>query len=261
MGMVAAVIAMGMAAQPDGPADAEPPPPDRTGLRDITPERARHRLSRMRDRIDEAIAALDEGQPTHEVLRGVLQDHERMSRMGEPRRVTAREPSGELEPLSEEDAAALVKEHLPDLHARLTGSDAALPGLRSVAMQRIANRVRGVLGETEEDPELRVLKLAELRAGADVFDAVRRYREASQAGEDARATARDELVAVIGAQFDARQAVAQAELDRLEQRVERMRADIVRMDARRAEEIDRMLDRVERSPERRQGERRRRGGS
>ncbi|MEQ8770587.1 MAG: hypothetical protein RIB60_08770 [Phycisphaerales bacterium] len=221
-------------------------------MRDISPERVRYRLTRMRDRIDEAIAALDDGQPVHEVLRGVMQDHERLARVGEPRREAGRERPVDDEPIDVEMAEALVAKHLPELHARLTDPDAAMPGLRSAAMQRIASRVRHVLAETEDDPELRVLKLTELQAGADVFDAVRRYREASRLGDSARTSAREALVAVIGAQFDARHAVARAELERLERRVDRMRADIERMDERRSAEIERMLERVDRAPERRE---------
>jgi len=229
-------------------------------VRDASPERVRGRLTRMRDRIDEAIAAIDDGQPVREVLRAVLQDHERLVRMGEPRRSMNRERPDETEPIDEAAAVALVAEHLPELHERLNDPGAALSAVRTAAMHRIGHRIQGVLAETEGDGELRALKLNELQAGADVFDAVRRYREASREGDSARAAARGSLVDVLGAQFDARHAVARAELDRLEQRVERMRSDINRMDGRRSAEVERMLERVERPPERREGERRDRRG-
>lgn len=262
-GVVLLALSAGMSAPPAGVSDVSMHQPGTLGNsdhREISVDRVRGRLVALRDDADRALAELDNGRPARDVLRSFAREHEWLARFSDARRPSGFGAPSDPTPLNDEGARSLVKEHLPDLYERLSNPNAAFPGVRSSAMDRIANRVQRVLADSEGDAELRDLMLAELRAGAEVFDAVRGIREASRLDEAAQTDARSYLESAVGIQLDARYAVARAELARLERRVNHMRDDIDRMDSRRGEEIQRMLERVGRSPERRPGDRRERGG-
>ncbi|GJM18460.1 MAG: hypothetical protein DHS20C14_06730 [Phycisphaeraceae bacterium] len=107
-----------------------------------------------------------------------------------------------------------------------------------------------MIDETEGDPELRELKIEEMRAGAEVFRMARELRGAHDQGEPAIAEARAGVESALNHQYEARLAVARAELERVRDRLGRMELDVARMGDRRGEEVDRMMERMLASPSR-----------
>ncbi len=253
--------------RPDQRRDARPDPRpdlDTQALR----ERLQRRLEetdRARERLRAAIERLDAGADQGEVARAIgrdiarerlgSRDDRRGDRRGGPRdRREGFAPwRSKPEPVSDAELAelrAFAKEHLPRLHERMEMLAERNPQAEAAGFARLAPRLREVMRGFDNGPVARA-RLAEFRAGLDVVDAGRALRSAMRrdANDGELATARADLRSAVEAGYDARLAVAEAEIVELEARVaelrERLASASQSRDADISEKVDELTDRIE----------------
>lgn len=129
---------------------------------------------------------------------------------------------------SVEEMRAVVREYFPRLHEQLEMIRASNPEAGQRLFMRMSPRIREIALDMRHDPELGRLRVTEVSAGLGVGDATRAYREAQRAGDpDAIASATESLRAAIGAQFDARMALRQHEVERLVGRIGELNEEIL----------------------------------
>lgn len=276
---LAVTLAASSYAQPD-PSDRPERPPrnaERTDRGEARPdwdeaalrERLQRRLDeseRATDRLREAIARLDAGDAGPDVARELgrefLQDRGRDGRrgmQGAPRggprdRGEGFAPwRGRPEPISDAERAelrAFVQEHLPRLHDRMTMMAERNPEAAAAGLARLAPRLRDIQQGFDGGPVGRA-RLAEFQAGMDVIDAGRELRSAMRrdASEEDIASARASLRSAVEAGYDARLAVAEAEIIELEARVNELRERLAdatsNRDADVAQKVDELAERMQ----------------
>jgi hypothetical protein len=149
---------------------------------------------------------------------------------------------------SEPDAGTLrdiMREHFPELAAQLEAIAQGNPEASDRLFLRMAPRIREIALDMRHDPTLGQLRVNEVRAGMRVGDATRLVRAARgsddpQAAEDAARLLRD----AIGAQFDARVALRQHEVERLVGRIGELNDEILNEIANRETMIDAVFDSI-----------------
>jgi len=240
-------LALGAGLQP-APDDTAPPPadPPLRAPREGAPRGAmdadtvRERFVDLRVRTDEAIAALDAGTEPREVMRTFVDDSPVLQFL-------ARGPRGPRPDAGGPPSDAVrrhLAEHAPELNERLKHLEETDPDLAKKFLDRLGERFGDSIGEDADDPELANLKAAEFEASMRVFDTTRRLRDPLRDGSISEPDARAKLAEVLGAHLDARQAVAQHEIDRLRERLASTERDVNAFDERRADEIAQMTDRI-----------------
>jgi small-conductance mechanosensitive channel len=133
---------------------------------------------------------------------------------------------------------------LPGLSPRIDELDRTAPEQSGAFVERLGRRVHEVESQTEDDPELRALRMRELEAGMEVFEAMRSLRASFDRGDTSREEVVEALAVKLGAHFDARLAVTRHEVERLRERLARMEGELESMGDRRAAEVERMTDRM-----------------
>lgn len=232
-------------AQPGGeatPPSDQPEPAEASPLRD--------RLERARASLEGAIARLDAGEPPREVARDVwwaAREDAGPRGEGRDRIAERRRPDREERPevrLTQEEFRTLILRRLPGLSPRIEELDRTAPDQAGALVERLGRRVHEVEAQTEDDPELRALRLRELEAGLEVFEAMRSLRASFDRGETTREEVVEALAVKLGAHFDARLAVTRHEVERLRERLARMEGELEAMGDRRASEVDKMTERM-----------------
>ncbi len=264
---VAGLTVAGTAVAMPGPESPQPPSdraaektPSNRPPRDQVRRRLRAELENSRDRLDEAIRRLDEGGDPARIREELERATPRANRPGRAGRADG--PAREFRPLddrspvrplpgdatfdlSPEERARMLTfldEHAPRVGLRFRELDRTTPDLVTRLLTRMRPRVREVMQTGASDPKGRDLRVAEFRASLDVMWA-RRELDGALALHDQGAVraARDELSTALGAHFDAQSALQEHEIDRLAQRVERLRKDLNDRRAQRAEIVEREM--------------------
>jgi hypothetical protein len=138
-----------------------------------------------------------------------------------------------------------LREHVPELAARLADLRQRNPEAAQVLLNRLSGRVRELMAE--RDPRLRDARLAEFRHAQRMFEVQRRFGELVRRGApEAEVTAaRNELRTAVAEQFELRMKRHEAEIAALEDRVGRVRKEVEDRTTRRAEIIEEALRRAE----------------
>jgi len=278
---VASCVGLSANAQPSTPpveqrkppvADGElnqdsPPPPSATSLR----ERLATRLGemvRMQERVKQAIARLDAGDPvtdvmrdfgplTRQILRGGEMGGRREGGEGFEGRGeefldgNRRNPNGGgrggamLSPEERVQVLAVIKEHSPELAKQIETLEAN-PGPTGRAMAgRLWHRLRDVVANRERSPELFKIKLHEIENGGRLIQAVRIFRESKSSLEStAEATSKAEAKVreLLLEQYEIKARMRAIEIDELTKRLESMRLVLNSKQGDKAQIVAEMFD-------------------
>ncbi len=259
LGVAGLLICSGMAQPPRG-GDAPPPRPadaagDAATSGDVLRQRLQRRLDETRreqQRLERALAALDEGRPAPEAT-AELRPPDR--REGERRpggwrsaRTDELGPEPDAPPPTPEAIRAFIGEHLPALAENLRTVESVAPDGAGRIVERLAPRITEVIVAQRRDERLGNLKLAELKIGARVIDAARQAREtigdASNLSESEENTLRTSLVELLSTQARIRDDVRLREIELLEAQAATMRAEVLANEEGRDDEIARLADRM-----------------
>ena len=214
-------------------------------------------LDTFRGNIAGAIAKLDAGEPIEDVLAEMPRLNEWIRRAASARGPMAGGPEGLLgaggdrpkpgsperaEPIGPERQKELrefVGERFPRLHERFAALRDANPEVADRMFARIAPRVDEIQKLWRNDPDAAELKISEMQSGLDVLGARRTLMEAMRsedAGDDQAAKAA--MVRAIGKHFDAKIALREHEITKLEKQIERLRGDIAEHRKRRDDAVN-----------------------
>lgn len=205
------------------------------------------RTKRTQERMERAIAELDEGAEPREVVRMLRETREE--------RPWSREVSDD----DRARALGFLREHAPQMAERLGAviESGGAMGDRMVA--RIASELREVDHARARDPEIGAARERALVTGLALRMTHERYRESKRRGdEEAAEKARAELRDLIGTQFDLEARMRGFEIERLRDRVERLQTELDEHAAKRDDVIDKHLERLVRGGPPDDGERRER---
>lgn len=153
-------------------------------------------------------------------------------------------------PEDRERLMAAVERELPEFAARVKQLREKHPQLADRMFQRLAPRVRDALRVREHDPEMFTLRIAEIKSGLNVLEAMHALRQARQTGDaspDAaskRADMEKQLREAVGTAFDARLKIDEHEANRLSERVNDIRAEIEKKRAEREKAVDEIMSRA-----------------
>lgn len=153
-------------------------------------------------------------------------------------------------PEDRERLMAAVERELPEFAARVRELREKHPQLADRMFQRLAPRVRDALRVREHDPEMFTLRIAEIKSGLSVLEAIHASRQARQLDDSApdaaskRADAEKQLREAVGAAFDARLKIDEHEAQRLSERVNDIRAEIEKKRADREKAVDEIVSRA-----------------
>lgn len=272
VGAVAATLAMTRAEAPqaareDAPqpgAERERPPHGEPyggeRLRQMLERRLEESTSRLeREQINQrilqrALDRLDAGDSPHEVFGELRRGQARAERSlrepsgdeGEIERGRLRRGQRDEDRPQRERVLSAMREHMPSLAERIVALRDEDPERAQALLDRLGPAFREALELRERDPELAGLKVEQLRANLEMYRASRALHAAGE-GDDAQAKdrARRALVEALHNSFDAHLAVAHAEVERLEQRLDRLRRDIEQRERQRQTLIDAQLRRLD----------------
>lgn len=246
---------------------------------EINFDRLRRRVAEAReraDRLERALASLEEGTPLREVMEDLRPDERRYFLPWSPRenrlqgantdRPFGRRPgSGERQerpgstpdgartetsgepPVSPEEIRAFITEHLPQMsqHLEMIEQGNAEAGKRMLG--RLSPRIGEVILSGRRDEALGGLKLKELELGLSTIKIAREAREASRGQSpdpehesNTRQRLRDNLIA----QADIRAQIQRREIELLELRIESLRTELAERESERDVVIDEMLDQM-----------------
>lgn len=229
----------------------------------IDPESLRQRLNRsiMRsqqvlDRSKAALEKLDAGAPAIEVLEEMRFEGISRSGPGEggqhsPRVrevASAGDAPGHNEIFSPEERKQLhdfLAEYFPSLWANLTPFVEQDPHSADQLLSKMAPQIREILFLRRTQPELATIKISQMRIGLDFVEASRVYRlalNAPDASEQDKAKAYDTLLRLASERFDMDLRAKQFEVDRLESRLDELRASIEEIQSRRDTEVQHMVN-------------------
>ncbi len=150
--------------------------------------------------------------------------------------------------LAEEDRTRVLdflREHAPAASQRLTDNPG--PMAERLLGRTLAPRAIKVLRAQDADPRWGELALEEFKAGAGLFDAGRRLRQAFiEGGEssDAFAEARQAFRQAMGRELDAKLAMRHFEFEQLEAQLADQRQALERETSRRDQRLDASLEEV-----------------
>lgn len=227
----------------------------------FSPERLRERLEgRLADleeeraRIEGAIAKLDEGAGGMEVMRELRPD--RMDGPPEwegPERGPG-DGARDGAPLTEaekERVRAFIEEQNPQMAARLRELRETRPELAERLLERATPRIRELMRLREENPELFGLRTRSMRLGLELREAAMTAHRLIDAEGEASASAlaaMAEVERLVRERAEVEVSVRRAELDALERRLERLRAEVEGagdgVDALVEREMDRIRQRM-----------------
>jgi hypothetical protein len=259
-----AVLSLGVAAglataqaQPQ-PQPTDPKPPPARQARDSDPAAFRARLERMleegkrrQEQIQAALKRLDAGEPSEQVQKDV--EGGMRPRMGDrgPGFRGREGPGGHegspdqraRQPVDNEAVLAFLDQHNPELAKRIRDARAKSPEEGERLLGRLGPHIREALAE--RDPETKELRIADLKNGWELLGAMRAYREAVKAtNEEDKARAVTQLRALAGNHFDLQIKLQEREVAMLEQRLTKLRQDLVDDRGRREEIIARRVDQM-----------------
>lgn len=263
-------LASGVRAQP-----TEPPPKDA-----VDPARVRARFERrleevraLEKRLSDALARLDQGADADEVMRDVPmrdlwgreQDPEGRGnpewrgdrdrggdRGGERDRGRPEPPDREGPPrASPEEVQRFIDEFAPRLAERINRVRAESPTMADRLLERMRPRVGELLQTQRDDPSFFEVRRDDFLASIMMIEAGRELGEARRSGDEAKiSAARDQARGAIAQSVDARRRVQEAELARLERRLQSLRDEIAQDAQRRDAIIDERLADLESHSER-----------
>ncbi|HEX2837523.1 MAG TPA: hypothetical protein VHN77_05295 [Phycisphaerales bacterium] len=153
-------------------------------------------------------------------------------------------------PEDRERLMAAVERELPEFAARMKDLRKKHPQLADRMFQRLAPRVRDALRVREHDPEMFTLRIAEIKSGLSVLEAIHASRQARLLDDTApdaaskRADAEKQLREAVGAAFDARLKIDEHEAQRLSERVNDIRAEIEKKRTDREKAVDEIVGRA-----------------
>lgn len=153
-------------------------------------------------------------------------------------------------PEDRERLMAAVERELPEFAARVRELREKHPQLADRMFQRLAPRVRDALRVREHDPEMFTLRIAEIKSGLNVLEAIHASRQARQMDDSApdaaakRADAEKQLREAVGTAFDARLRIDEHEAQRLSERVDEIRTEIEKKRADRQKAVDEIVSRA-----------------
>ncbi len=281
------VLAATTFAQPGGRRPEPPPEPPREAAPD--PDAIKERLARRLEDLDrqqarlrEAIARLDRGDAPEDVLRD-LEPHRGDGRArrpgpddgpgdkfdsrpegrpdgrmdGRPEGRDGWDPAQPLTPEGRRWVEEFLAGSMPVMAERVARLREADPQGADRLLMRLAPRLRDAARLKDSDPELFDLRLAEIRVGMDVIDAIRALRQAQERGQgvdQATTMVRESLTR----QQDIRDRLTTHEIRVMSARLDEMKADAEKRKAGSNARIDEMVRRL---VERREpGDRREPGG-
>lgn len=148
-------------------------------------------------------------------------------------------------------AMGFIREHMPQLHERLSAFRESDPVGFERLMNRMGPRIREAASVKDRDPKLFELRANEIRAGIQVLESARAYHDLKRekAPDDKLAAAQATLRDALAAQQDARAAMMAREIDALSERVKSLQADLERNKANRDNAIDALLDQITKGKE------------
>jgi hypothetical protein len=227
-------------AQPDRrPDDAQRTAPrmDGEGLR----ARLEARLAETRREeaaLQEALTAIDNGEPPPQVMRELMRDS-REPRGDEGARVNPED----LTPERRAQILKFLRETAPPLADRVERELRERPDQADRIFGRLAPRVIPQIELRERDPELFAIRVESMRLDWRIRQAAVAARNAAPS---ARSEARDALLQLVGDRVDLAIRERALMLDRFEQRIEGMREDLQSERERRDEIVAEKFDDLER---------------
>lgn len=249
-----------------GEAGAQPrrdtPPPPQAESADRMRERVEARLREIRNEeaiLQDALHALDKGEPPAGVLRDVMRAarDERFERFGDG----PDERPVDLAELTPEKRAAIlnfVRETTPQLAERIEGELEENPDRADAIFLRLAPRVLPQIELRERDPELFDLRAASMRLDWQIRAGAMAMRRAQ--GEQATADARARLKGLVAQRVDLTITERALMIDRFQRRIASMREELAGERERRDAIVDKKLSEIERGEFRGPDERDRRAG-
>lgn len=280
--IAAPLLTLGMLgmSQPEGkprpgnggePAAAEPDrqaPRGRLSLElTLDPEALRIRLERMISRGKEmaergqaALDKLDAGASASEVLNELRSDDanrrgrdEPVQKGEEPRRAGPDGAPPQQGISDHRHIHAFLQQEFPNLWANISPIVEQDPRSAARLVERMAPQIREILALKRSQPELAEIKTQQMRVRLDFVEASRLYRQAlgnHDATDSDRADALDRIRVLAAQRFDADLRAKQFEIDRLEARLDELRASLSSYEDRRDTEIQQMTAFEQRNAER-----------
>lgn len=222
-------------------------------------EALRERLEQARATIDDVIAKIDAGEPMGTLFSGLAplerlgglreavesrrrrggdfaRERDGAMGFGPPRPPEARD---DIPDPTREQMLTFLKDKIPMMHDRYERAKEADAEAADRMLDRLEPRVVELWRLEQQEPGYADLRIAEIRAGWEVVGARRALGEAMASGDSARIDqARSMLREALSSHFDARLAVGEQELRRLEAETTRLRAEIEDKRRRRGELVD-----------------------
>ncbi len=267
-GGVAAIAALSLMTMAQVAQDGAAPPADETvskpDRRALLRQRLQQRLEETRERIAryqrhekgilDAIERLESGESPDAIMgemRERARDEFRQPRDRVPREgggiVGARPPAGMIDAESRKRVFEALKARAPRVFERVQSLREQSPEQSDRLLMRLAPRIRQIEEMQREDPELATLMIVELQANLELTAAAHDMRVLMQrddVSDERIAEARERLREAMRRSFDAHLAIKKHELERLEGRIESLRAEIDRRQSMRDDYIDRQVERI-----------------
>jgi hypothetical protein len=147
--------------------------------------------------------------------------------------------------MSEEERTelrAFVAEEYPEMYDRILEAEERNPERAHLHIARILPDMLEMKALRDRDPELFAIHRGEQRAEFELRRLARRYRFA--ASDEQRAALAKRIRPLVEKQFDARQRRMREEIERLEERIDKVRKRIARYDENREAQIEEMYQRI-----------------
>lgn len=141
---------------------------------------------------------------------------------------------------------AVLNDVMPHLARRLEAVRQQDARRFGVMIRRMGPRLRELIHDKQENPELYQLKVSESRLGFQTIQLIRQLRQAQadpQNQEKAQAI-RDELRQVVAEHFDLRQRLLEAKVAAMEKRLEQTREELADRAQRREQLIDQRMEQL-----------------
>ena len=156
-------------------------------------------------------------------------------------------PAQRQAPISAEERERLMaqlREHAPDLAARVEAMQSRDPETARRFGARLLPRVHEAMRLRESEPDTFRLKIRELTNSASVFEAMRAFRDAPEAEPAVRAEREGALRQALGEQFAIRREILARDIDALSKRLDGMRAELEKGEADKQDTIDMVIKSV-----------------
>jgi hypothetical protein len=137
---------------------------------------------------------------------------------------------------------AQVREHAPDLADRVEAIESRDPEAARLLGARMLPRLHEAMRLRDGDPEAFRLRIRELTNRAVVFEAMRAFRDASDAEPVVRTEREQALRAALADQFAIRRETLSRDIDSLSKRLEGMRGDLKKGETEQQALIDRVIE-------------------